>query len=83
MEENEIVEPVEQTETEENKIEWEVSPYNRNDRFIPTEYHYDIDFKKSWKQCHCGRKTWFNDNFCPACGQRLGKPEIVDDDRKE
>ena len=49
MEENEIVEPVEQTEEEYLQCEVETSPYNKNERFIPTEYHYDIDFQKSWK----------------------------------
>ena len=49
--------------------------YNRNDNYIPTEYEI-IDYQKSWKKCHCGRQTWFNDNWCPACGQKLGRPSI-------
>ena len=53
----------------------EIPSYNINDRYIPTEYQI-IDYKHSWKKCHCGRQTWFNDNFCPACGQRLGMPSM-------
>ena len=83
MEENEKVEPVEQTEEEYLQCEVEVSPYNKNERFIPTEYHYDIDNKKSWKKCHCGKQMWYNDNFCPACGQKVGKPDAVYEERKE
>jgi hypothetical protein len=52
----------------------EITMYNRNLTYIPTEYQI-IDYQRSWKKCHCGRQTWFNDNYCPACGQRLGKPE--------
>ena len=83
MEENEIVEPVEQTKEKYLQCEVEASPYNKNERFIPTEYHYDIDNKKSWKKCHCGRQMWYNDNFCPACGQKVGKPDVVYEERKE
>ena len=52
-----------------------VTMHNRNARYIPTEYQI-IDYRRSWKKCHCGRQTWFNDNFCPACGQRLGRPSM-------
>lgn len=43
--------------------------------YIPTEYQI-IDYQKSWKKCHCGRQIWFNDNWCPACGQKMGFPNI-------
>lgn len=52
-----------------------ITMHNRDIRYIPTEYQI-IDYRQSWKKCHCGRQTWFNDNFCPACGQRLGRPSI-------
>ena len=54
-----------------------VTMYNRDIRYIPTEYQI-INYKQSWKKCHCGRQTWFNDNFCPGCGQRLGRPSMDD-----
>ena len=57
---------------EEEKIEPIIS-YNRLERYIPTEYQI-IDYQNSWKKCHCGRATRFNDNLCPACGQKLGRP---------
>lgn len=53
----------------------EPNPHNREERYIPTEYQI-IDYQRSWKKCHCGRQTWFNDNYCPRCGQRLGAPDI-------
>ena len=49
--------------------------HNPNIKYIPTEYQI-INYRQSWKKCHCGRQTWFNDNFCPACGQRLGRPSM-------
>lgn len=52
----------------------EITMHDRNVKYIPTEFQI-INYKQSWKKCHCGRQTWFNDNYCPACGQRLGKPE--------
>lgn len=55
--------------------EIEQTMHDRNLPYIPTEYQI-IDYQKSWKKCHCGRQTWFNDNFCPACGQRLGRPSM-------
>lgn len=81
MEENQTIETTETVEevkeetvvTEESQ--WEELPWNRNERYIPTVYQI-IDYRQSWKQCHCGRKTWINDNFCPGCGQRLGQPDI-------
>ena len=70
MEEN-----TEQTSKQAEDIQWEQLPWNKHDRYIPTEFQV-IDFQKSWKKCHCGRQTWFNDNFCPGCGQRLGRPSM-------
>ena len=52
-------------------------PYNREERYIPTEFKL-IDYATSWKKCHCGKQTWFNDNWCPRCGQRLGRPSMDD-----
>lgn len=83
MEENQTIETTETVEevkeetvaTEENQ--WEELPWNRNERYIPTVYQI-IDYRQSWKQCHCGRKTWMNDNYCPGCGQKLGMPNIYD-----
>ena len=54
---------------------WEQLPWNQHDRYIPTEYQI-IDYQRSWKKCHCGRQTQFNDNWCPACGQKLGRPSM-------
>ena len=51
------------------------SSYDRNELYIPTEYQI-IDYQNSWKKCHCGRVTRFNDRFCPSCGQHLGRPEL-------
>ena len=53
---------------------WEESTINQFDRYTPTIYQI-IGYKQSWKQCHCGRKTLLEDNWCPSCGQRLGMPE--------
>ena len=53
--------------------EAEITMHNRLLTYIPTEYQI-IDYQRSWKKCHCGRQTWFNDNWCPACGQKLGCP---------
>lgn len=58
--------------------EAEIIMYNRNLTYIPTEYQI-IDYQRSWKKCHCGRQTWFNDNWCPACGQKLGMPKAYYD----
>ena len=66
---------VEETIVEEVVEKLEPNPHNREERYIPTEYQI-IDYQKSWKKCHCGRQTWFNDNYCPACGQRLGRPSM-------
>lgn len=52
-----------------------VTMHDRNIRYIPTEYQI-IDYQKSWKKCHCGKQTWFNDNWCPSCGQKLGCPSM-------
>ena len=62
-------------QTNEDTGEIEQTMHDRNLIYIPTEYQI-IDYQKSWKKCHCGRQTWFNDNFCPACGQRLGRPSM-------
>lgn len=56
----------------------EITMYNRNLTYIPTEFQI-IDYQRSWKKCHCGRQTWMNDNYCPGCGQKLGMPNIYDD----
>ena len=61
--------------TNEETGEAEVTTHNRLAKYIPTEYQI-IDYQRSWKKCHCGRQTWFNDNWCPACGQKLGFPNI-------
>ena len=50
-------------------------PYNREERYIPTEFQL-IDYQNSWKKCHCGKQMWFNDNYCPRCGQRMGRPSM-------
>ena len=55
--------------------EVEQTMHNRLLPYIPIEYQI-IDYRQSWKKCHCGRQTWFNDNWCPACGQKLGFPNI-------
>ena len=47
--------------------------YNKFDPYIPTEFAY-IDYERSWKKCRCGRATNMRDNWCPSCGQKLGKP---------
>ena len=60
----------------EEKVE-ELVPdtHNRLDRYIPVEYQW-IAWGQSWKKCHCGRVTGFTDNFCPSCGQHLGRPNM-------
>ena len=65
-------------EEAEELLKWEPLPWNKNDIYIPTEYEI-IDYQRSWKQCYCGRKTHFNDNYCPSCGQKLGIPEWIND----
>ena len=55
--------------------EAEITMHNRLLTYIPTKYQI-IDYRNSWKKCHCGRQTWFNDNWCPSCGQRLGRPSM-------
>ena len=62
-------------EVDNNTGEVTITMHDRNIRYIPNEYQI-INYRQSWKKCHCGRQTWFNDNFCPACGQRLGKPSM-------
>lgn len=69
--EEKVEEKVETTE----EVKWEVLPWNRHDEYVPTEFQI-IDYQKSWKKCHCGRVTRFNDNYCPSCGQKLGVPEF-------
>ena len=77
-EENKVEETVPVMEEEvEEALKWEILPWNKNDRYIPTEYEI-IDYQRSWKKCYCGRVTKFNDNFCPACGQCLGRPGMDD-----
>ena len=74
----EIIEGTTETSVEEVVIEkLEPLPYNREERYIPTEFQL-IDYANSWKKCHCGRQTWINDNYCPRCGQRLGRPNMDD-----
>ena len=55
--------------------EAEITMHNRNLTYIPTEFQV-VDYQRSWKKCHCGRQTWFNDKWCPACGQKLGRPSM-------
>jgi hypothetical protein len=74
-EENKVEDTAPAAEEVEETLEWEILPWNKNDRYIPTEYEI-IDYQRSWKQCYCGRKTRFNDNYCPSCGQKLGVPEF-------
>ena len=62
-------------EVDHNTGEITMTMHDRNIRYIPTEYQIN-GYRNSWKKCHCGRQTWFNDNFCPACGQRLGRPSM-------
>ena len=76
-EENKVEDTAPAVEEVEETLEWEILPWNKNDRYIPTEYKL-IDYQNSWKKCHCGRVTRFNDNFCPACGQCLGIPNMDD-----
>jgi hypothetical protein len=62
-------------QTNEETGEVEITMHDRNLVFHPTEYELK-NYRNSWKKCHCGRQTWFNDNWCPACGQKLGFPNI-------
>lgn len=62
-------------EVDNNTGETILTMHNKDLKYIPTEYQI-INYRQSWKKCHCGRQTWFNDNFCPACGQRLGRPSM-------
>ena len=59
---------------EEKEYIIEQLPYNKHDVYIPTEWK-KIDYLNSWKQCHCGKQIWLNDNYCARCGQRIGMPE--------
>jgi hypothetical protein len=77
MEENEK-ENVETSDSGAQDAVWEQLPYNKHERYIPTEFQV-IDYRRSWKKCHCGRQTWLSDNWCPECGQKLGMPNIYDD----
>ena len=74
-EENKVEEIKSVIEDIEEPLKWEPIPWNKNDIYIPTGYEI-IDYQRSWKQCCCGRKTHFNDNYCPSCGQKLGVPEF-------
>ena len=56
-----------ETESNSSSLEWEQLPWNKHNRYIPTEFQL-IDYQRSWKKCHCGRQTWMNDNYCPGCG---------------
>jgi hypothetical protein len=56
----------------------EITMHNRLTPYIPTEYILG-DYNTSKKTCHCGRQTWLNDNWCPACGQKLGMPNIYNE----
>lgn len=73
-----MAENTEQAPKQAEDTQWERLPWNKHDRYIPTEFRL-IDYRNSWKKCHCGRQTWINDNYCPSCGQRLGMPNIYDD----
>ena len=55
--------------------EEEVIVYNKHETYIPTEFAY-IDYERSWKKCRCGRVAQMRDNWCPACGQKLGIPDF-------
>ena len=74
-EENKVEDTAPAVEEVEEILKWEILPWNKNDSYIPTEYEI-IDYQRSWKQCYCGRKTRFNDNYCPSCGQKLGRPSM-------
>ena len=73
MEEN-TEQITEETIEEITETKCEKLPWNRLDEYIPVEFQ-NIDYQRSWKKCHCGRQTWLYDNWCPACGQKLGMPE--------
>lgn len=51
--------------------------YNKFEPYVPAEFAY-IDYEHSWKKCRCGRVTGYRDNWCPACGQKLGFPILND-----
>ena len=59
------------------KVETLVASGNRYDPYIPVEYAW-IDYERSWKKCLCGRVTLMRDNWCPACGKKLGMPNFDD-----
>ena len=65
-------------EVKQEEIQEEQEPvisWNRLEPYIPTKYELRGP-KDSWKACHCGRQVWINDNWCPACGQKLGRPSV-------
>ena len=70
MEEVQVPENTDKTETL-------VASCNRYDPYIPVEYAW-IDYERSWKKCSCGRITLMRDNWCPACGRKLGMPKFDD-----
>lgn len=71
----ETMEETTETNVEEAVEKLEPLPYNREEQYVPTEFQL-IDYQNSWKKCHCGRQMWFNDNYCPRCGQRMGRPSM-------
>ena len=75
MEENtaQIIEEATEEAVEES-IET-IETHNRHEIFIPIEYKL-IDWNQSWKKCRCGRITGIRDNWCPSCGQKLGRPPL-------
>lgn len=49
--------------------------FNRSHVYIPKEYQR-IDWQRSWKKCRCGKTCNLNANWCPSCGQHLGRPPL-------
>lgn len=60
---------------EETKEEEVIESHNKHEPYIPTEWKL-IDWHQSWKKCRCGRVTGIRDNWCPSCGQKLGRPPL-------
>lgn len=65
----------EEVKQEETKEEETIETHNKHEPYIPTEWQL-IDWHQSWKKCRCGRVTGIRDNWCPSCGQKLGRPPL-------
>jgi hypothetical protein len=64
-----------QEEVKEETKEEVIESHNIHELYIPTEWKL-IDWNQSWKKCRCGRLTGIRDNWCPSCGQKLGRPPL-------